>query len=142
MAIDWYRQTVQGLHPDYPDGAHIFHGTTQEFSGLSSNPLSNEYGALTPISWQLRYSPQNNSTELIYIEAKQETPILNWSGSRVRFVYFDDKQEAHDSWPPPLGLPAQLPQQIHLEVKSTGIHDSIVASPMGPLQPLPRLQDL
>ena len=87
MAADWYRQTVQGLHPDYPDGRNIFHGEDREFSGLTGNPLGDEYGALTPVTWKIRNNQQNSTTELVYIEEKRETPVLTWRGNQARFIY-------------------------------------------------------
>jgi len=142
MAGDWYRQTVQGLHPDYPDGQHIFRGKEREFSGLSSNPLSNEYGASTPITWQIRNNRQSGTTELVYLGEKQETVILAWHGNEARFIYLDEQQTPHDIWPPPLGLWPQLPKQIHLVAKDAGDPINLVAATMGPTTPLPRLQDL
>lgn len=142
MAADWYRQTVQGLHPDYLDGQSIFHGNEREFSGLTSNPLNDEYGAPTPITWKIRNNRQNGATELVYLEGKQETTILTWRSNEARFIYFDEQQTPHDSWPPPLGLSAQLPKQIQLVAKDAGDPVNIVASTMGPATPLPRLQDL
>lgn len=142
MAADWYRQTVQGLHPDYHDGRNKFQGKSMEFSGLTSNPLSGEYGVPTPIIWKIRNNRQYGSTELVYLEEKQETPILVWHGAGARFIYFDDKQSPHDVWPPPLGLPTQLPRQIQLVDNSGNEPINIVASPMGPASPLTRLQDI
>jgi len=141
MAAGWYRQSVQGLQPDYLDGQHIFHGEDQEFSGLTSNPLSDEYGAPTPITWKIRINRQNGTTELIYIEEKRETLVLTWHGNEARFIYLDEQQASHDRWPPPLGLWPQLPKQIQLIAKDTYEPINIVATPMGPARPLPRLQD-
>jgi len=141
MAADWYRQTIQGLHPDYPDGRNLFHGEDREFSGLSSNPLD-EYGAPTPITWKIRNNRQNGTTELVYIEEKRETPVLTWRGNQARFIYLDEQQTPHDSWPPPLGLSPQLPKQIQLVAKDGGEPINIVASPMGPTALLPRPQDI
>lgn len=141
MAADWYRQTVQGLQPDYPDGQNLFRGEGQTFSGLTSNPLGDEYGAPTPISWMIRANQQNNTTELIYLEGSRETPILTWRGNRARFIYMDEQQALHDSWPPPLGLATQLPKQIQLVADDAGEPIVIIASPMGPASPLLRTQD-
>lgn len=141
MAADWYRQTVQGLHPDYSDGRNIFHGEGREYSGLSSNPLSGEYGAPTPITWKIRNNQQNGTIELVYFEGKQEAPILSWRGNQARFIYLDEQQTPHDSWPPPLGLSAQLPKQIQLVAQNAGEPVSIVATPLGPATPLLRAQD-
>jgi general secretion pathway protein J len=141
MAADWYRQTVQGLYPDYPDGRNVFQGNEREFSGLTGNPLSDEYGAPTPVTWKTRTNQQNGTTELVYLEGKQETPILTWRGNQARFIYLDEQQIPYDSWPPPLGLSTQLPKQIQLVVKDAGEIIDIVASPMGPATPLPRLRN-
>ncbi len=143
MATDWYRQTVQGLLPDYPNGKSIFRGTALEFSGLSTNPLSSDTGSPTPISWKVRINPQLGTTELVYVEGQRETTILHWASNGARFLYLDDKLAAHDEWPPPLGIANQLPHQIQLEIAATNESASlIVASPMGPTQALPRLRDL
>jgi prepilin-type N-terminal cleavage/methylation domain-containing protein len=142
MASDWYRQSVQGLYPDYPDGAGIFKGQPQEFSGLSTNPLNADYGIPTPVTWRLRVEPSNNSTELVYESKGQETSIVNWRGNAARFVYLDDKQVPHDAWPPSLGQFAQLPTQIQIEIpKDTEIFP-LVASPMGPTTPPLRMRDI
>lgn len=141
MATDWFRQTVQGLHPDYPDGQNIFHGDDREFSGLTNNPLSDEYGAPTPITWRIRDNHQNNTSELIYIEEKRETAVLTWHGNQSRFIYFDERQALYDSWPPPLGLFPQLPKQIHLVVKDNVAPFSIVATPMSISALPPRVRD-
>lgn len=144
MAADWYRQTVQGLSPDYADGRNIFHGEDKEFSGLTSNPLSDEYGAPTPITWKIRNNQQTGTTSLIYIEEKRETPVLTWRGNQARFIYLDEQQTPNDSWPPLLGLSTQLPKQIQLVAEDAGEPVSIVAATMGPTMPLLRgvAQDL
>lgn len=142
MAADWYRQSVQGLLPDYPDGRNIFQGKDREFSGLSSNPPSDGYGMPTPITWKIRNNRQNGTMELAYLEGKQETIILAWHSNEARFFYFDEKQTSHDSWPPPLGRSTQLPKQIQLVTKDAGDPVNIIASTMGPTMPAPRPQDM
>jgi len=141
MTADWYRQSIQGLYPDYADGSHVFQGKYLEFSGLSTNPLSDNYGSPTPITWKLRRNTQTGTTELLYVEVKRETPILEWGSNQVRFIYVDEQHNSYESWPPPLGVATQLPKQIQLEVKEAGEITSIVASPLGPTTTLPRLQD-
>lgn len=142
MAADWYRQTVQGLYPDQLDGPNMFRGKGQEFSGLSSNPLGDSYGAPTSITWKISKGQEDGTTELLYIEEKKETPVLTWRTSEARFIYMDAVQAAHDSWPPPLGLFTQLPSQIQLVTSNLGAPINLVASPMGPIEPLFRPQDL
>jgi hypothetical protein len=141
MATDWYRQTVQGLYPDQADGSNLFHGDDRAFSGLSSNPLGDNYGAPTPIAWKIVNNPQSGMTELSYVEDKHETPVLSWRGKQAHFVYFDEQQAPHDSWPPPLGRFMQLPKQIQLQASDAGLPIVIVASPMGPTEPMLRSQD-
>ena len=142
MAADWYRQAVQGLYPDQPDGQNLFYGDASGFSGLSSNPLGADYGIPTPITWKIKSHQQDGSTELTYIEDQRETPILIWRGNQARFIYLDDMLVQHDSWPPPLGLFPQLPKQIQLEASDAGEPLIIVASPKGPTAPLLRPQDI
>lgn len=142
MAADWYRQTVQGLYPDQPEGPNMFRGKGQEFSGLSSNPLGERYGTPTPFAWKIRDGQEDGTTELVYREDKKETPVLIWRSNTAKFIYIDALQAAHDSWPPPLGLFTQLPSQIQLVTSHLGAPVNLVASPMGPIEPLLRPQDL
>ncbi len=142
MAVSWYRQTVQGLHPDYPDGANIFRGSPTEFAGLSTNPLSDDYGSPTRITWKLGSGTTAGVTELFYIDRQQTTPLLGWRTNAARFVYLDDQQRPHDSWPPPLGLFPQLPRQIQLRTTDMGEAVVIVAGPMGPAAPPLRIRDM
>ena len=142
MAADWYRQTVQGLYPDQPDGRNLFRGQDQEFAGLSTNPLGEEYGAPTPITWKIRNDQLNGTTELVYIEEQRETQVLRWRGNQARFIYLDEQRSPHQIWPPPLGLFPQLPTQIHLVARDAGEPINIVSSPMGPASAVTRPQDL
>jgi len=142
MALDWYRQTVQGLYPDQANGQNIFYGKEQEFSGLSSSPLGDEYGTLSPITWKIRNNRTNNTGELIYIQDKQETSILIWRSKNSHFVYLDEQQTSHQTWPPPLGKFPQLPSQIQLVAEDSNDPINIVATPRGNSSPQPRLQDL
>ena len=140
MAAGWYRQTVQGLYPDFPDGQSRFQGREEEFSGLSSNALGADYGVPTAVTWRLRSDSAKGTTELLYVEAGRETPILTWRARGARFVYIDSAQAAYASWPPPFGVPEQLPSQIHLLGADSADAISLIATPMGPRKSLPRLQ--
>lgn len=142
MAMDWYRQTVQSLAPGYPGSGHLFRGEPQLFSGLSSSPLSAEYGTPTPITWQIRNNLQNATIELIYVEGLKQTPILNWHSKAARFVYLDEKHNPHDNWPPALGTHSQLPSQIQLQFPDDPTATTLAVTPMGLRQPLPRIEDL
>jgi len=137
MAADWYRQTVQGLHPDYPKGGSEFWGSSQEFSGLTSNPLSNEYGALTKITWKIRNNLKNGTSELHYLEGVREETVLSWRGNKAKFIYLDEKQAQYDSWPPPMSMTTQIPQLIELVAQDRGDTIVIVASTKGDVTQLP-----
>lgn len=141
MSIDWFRQTVQGLLSDYGDGANKFSGSAHEFSGLSTNPLSEEYGSATGIRWKISFDPQTGKTQLIYADAQGESTIAVWQGGAAKFVYLDDKLESHEAWPPALGMWPQLPKLIRLEVMDSGVPLAIMAIPLGSPVPLPRPQD-
>ena len=142
MATDWYRQSINGLYPDYPDGANVFQGREQQLSGLSTNPLSDDYGITTAVTWKLLEQPQSGTTSLVYIENKQETTILSWHGRDARFIYLDSTRTPHDRWPPPLGLFSQIPMQIQIQARDAGENITLLASPMGPTTPPLRIKDL
>ena len=141
MAADWYRQSVNGLYPDYPDGDNVFKGSAQEFSGLSTNPLSEDYGVVTPVRWKIQGQRANGVSSLVYVTDKQETPLFSWRSDEARFVYLDDQHEPHDQWPPAVGKFPQLPSQIQVHSKEGREPLRLVASPMGPANPLLRLKD-
>ena len=142
MTQQWYRQTIQGLYPDQPDGPNLFRGDPQEFSGLSLSPLDDNYGAPTPITWRLSSNFQNDTTQLIYISAAGSTPLINWRTTQASFVYFDDQRAPHTQWPPPLGQFKPLPDQIQLQTQDGSEPVTLVASPMGPTEPQFRLQNI
>ena len=66
LGADWLRQVVQGLQPDYSDGAHVFKGTERGFAALTTNPLSGSYGGLAPFAVVLDYDGASDSTALRY----------------------------------------------------------------------------
>ena len=67
--------------------------------------------------------------------------LLSWPGDRGGLRYLDDRGEAHEDWPPPLGLWPQLPRAITLEGERDGAAWSIAAAPFGPTYPIPRVRD-
>lgn len=142
MAVDWYRQTVQGLYPDLAGGRNVFKGSDREFSSLSINPLGLDYGSPTPIRWSLHNNTDTGATELIYRESTTDTPLIAWRGKDAKFIYLDAQQEPHDQWPPSLGLFPQLPSQIQLMASDDATPIAVVATPMGPTEPMLRPQDM
>lgn len=142
MATDWYRQAVQGLRSDYPNGKSIFKGTSTEFSGLTDNSLGEDIGIPTLVSWKIKKDTQAGTVALVYTDGQRETRVLNWNGSDAQFIYVDAQQSQHDSWPPPLGLWPQLPQHIQLVTSDKGDAVVIIARPMNNAPPVMRPQDL
>lgn len=142
MASDWFRQSVQGLYPDYAKGAHVFQGGPREFSGLSTSSLNADYGTPTHVTWKLHTDTASNTIELSYQDTGEPTTILHWVGKQAQFIYFDDQQQAHDTWPPSLGLTTQLPSQIQIQTPNSDEIFTLVASPMGPVTAPLRLRDI
>ena len=71
MAVDWYRQTVQGLYPEQPNGSDLFHGDGATFSGLSTNALSDDFGTPAAIQWSLVASQPAGRVDLVYREPRR-----------------------------------------------------------------------
>ncbi len=142
LRADWLRQVVQGLQPDYADGKQIFKGSPQGFSGLTTNPLSAGYGALQPFAVTLLHDGPHDRMLLRYGSKGNENVLLSWQGNQGRLRYFDDRGEAHEDWPPPLGLWPQLPSAITLEGQRDGAPWLIAAAPFGPTWPIPRWRDV
>ncbi len=141
LRADWLRQVVQGLQPDYADGKQIFKGSPRGFSGLTTNRLSASYGALQPFAVTLTHEAADDSMLLSYGSGSKVTVLLSWPGGRGRLGYLDDRGEAHEDWPPPLGLWPQLPRAITLEGERDGAPWLIAAAHFGPTWPIPRARD-
>lgn len=141
MYAEWFRQSVNGLMPDYNDGTHKFKGSQREFSGMTLSPLDMAAETLVPFVWRLRFDPKSGHTQLLYGVEDDAPAVLAWRGNSGRFVYIDDNREAHDDWPPFLGKWPQLPKAIYLESRSAEEPRIIVAAPKGPEDPLPRQKD-
>lgn len=142
MSAGWFRQTVQGLQPDYQDGPNKFKGTEREFSGLTSNPLSGGYGETLPITWKIRDDNASRKVELVYVERGNESTILSWDSGLARFTYLDEKFVSYQSWPPPFAVTTQLPKLVQLEIVDGTDPETIVAAALGPAKPAPRLLDM
>lgn len=142
MRSDWFRQSINGLMPDHEDGRNKFKGDERRMSGLTTAPLTPESVGLAPLTWQLRFDPESGETRLHYGAENDAPAILAWPGNSGRFVYLDNKGEAHDTWPPFLGNWPQLPNAIYLEAKRSDEPYTLVAVPKGLDNPLPRQKDL
>lgn len=169
LGADWLRQVVQGLQPDYSDGAHRFVGTSRGFAGLTTNPLSGGYGGLEPFALVLEYDAASDSTALRYAPgagpavvaarmadalpaqgAGAAPVLLRWPGSAPRWRYWDDKGEPHEDWPPAQqGRWHPVPSRITLEAvqgagggAAGGAPWVMVATHQGPLWPALRPRDV
>lgn len=142
MYTDWFRQSINGLMPDYVDGKQKFRGELRRMSGLTISPLDQESGALTPFVWRMEFDPGTGQTGLYYGNGQPGKLILAWKGNNGRFIYLDEKNEPHDSWPPFLGKWPQLPSAIYLENATEEQSRLIVAIPRGPQEHLPSRIDI
>lgn len=142
MYTEWFRQTINGLVPDQPAGRNRFTGTEREISGLTISPIDTLSESLVPFAWRLQYDARSGQTQLRYGRAENALVILEWRGDSGRFVYFDGKDEPHDSWPPAMGKWPQLPKAIFLESLSQSDKRVVVAVPRGPDEALPRHRDV
>jgi len=142
MYTEWFRQSVNGLMPDYDDGKYKFKGTEREFSGMTLAPLNAANEALLPFVWRLRFDQKTGQTRLQYGQEENTPVVLAWPGNSGKFVYFDAKGEPHAGWPPQSGKWPQLPKAIYLENQNPNEPRIIVAVPKGLENPLPRQKDL
>lgn len=142
MYTEWFRQSVNGMMPDYPNGKHKFKGSSREFGGMTLSPLNTGTEALLPFAWHLKFDPNTGQTQLQYGPEENAPVVLAWPGNSGKFVYFDAKDEPHDDWPPLLGKWPQLPKAIYLENQNSDEPRVIVAVPRAQENPLPRLMDL
>lgn len=164
LSADWLRQVVQGLQPDYHDGAHRFTGTARGFAGLTTNALSGAYGGLEPFAVVLQHDAATDTTTLRYapgagasavatrladaLPPEAAVTLMRWPGNAQRLRYWDDKGAPHEDWPPPLGQWRPLPSAITLEGDGNGDSDGagapwlVVATQQGPLWPQPRPRDV
>jgi prepilin-type N-terminal cleavage/methylation domain-containing protein len=142
LRADWLRQVVQGLQPDYQDGKGVFKGTQSGFSGLTTNSLSAGYAGLQPFAVALVRDAARNTMLLRYGNEENAPVLLSWPGDQARLRYIDDRGEAHEDWPPPLGRWTQLPKAITLEGARDGTPWLIAAAPFGPTWPIPRPRDV
>jgi len=130
MQADWFRQSINGLMPDYEDGKHKFRGDQRQMSGQTLASLDQENGALASFAWRLEYVPQSGMTELLYVGYDSVRPmqVFSWRSNSGRFIYVDGDNEVHESWPPSMGKWPQLPSAIYLESGDANQKRMIVAA--------------
>ena len=145
MYTEWFRQSINGLMPDHPDGKQKFAGETQRMSGLTLFPLNEETGTPVSFVWRLEFNGRTGQTGLYFDDGRQQEkpqPILVWQGNDARFIYIDSKNEPHESWPPFFGDWPQLPSAIYLQTGTPQQLRVIVAATLGPQTPFPRRKDI
>lgn len=130
MRVDWYRQVLQGLVTDFPDGKQRFSGRRQHLEGLTATALTVSGGAPQWIKMDL-ISHATGGGELHYHSGEKEVQLLNWDGSGLAaFSYLDDNGLVHDQWPPEeTGAWPQLPAAVLLNVPTLRGQEVWVAAP-------------
>jgi prepilin-type N-terminal cleavage/methylation domain-containing protein len=142
LVAGWFRQTVQGLMPDYDKGSHRFTATTSGFSGLTLAPLAGPPGTPTVFEWSLAYDAVNDVTTLEYREQNAKAVrVAAWSGREGAFSYYDEKHAWGSRWEPPdtadkSQTVPQLPALIRLGNLAAEVFPTIVAAPRA--TPFPR----
>ena len=145
MYTGWFRQSINGLMPDFPDGKQKFTGEPRTMSGLTLFPLNESTGTPVSFVWRLEFNSRTGETGLYFDGGGQQVsaqPILVWQGNDARFIYIDAKSEPHESWPPFLGEWPQLPDAIYLQSGTPQQSRLIVGATQGPQTPLARRKDI
>lgn len=132
MRADWFRQVLQGLQTDYPDGKQRFAGSSQRLEGLSATALVEGGGA--PQWLTLEVAPATGGgSELRYTAGSRQVVLLQWAGSgRSGFAYLDDAGAEHADWPPQeAGKWPQVPAAVLFRWPAREGSDVLVAVPAG-----------
>ena len=131
MVRDWLRGVLKGIQPDYPHGGHLFQGSADTLSGLTTTPLvPGQYG-LSPFALALEHDDLNDQTQVFYVASNQKIELMRVPGGDAHFAYQDREGTVHANWPPPLGLWPQTPALIRLESSEM----TLMVTPEGPHQP-------
>ena len=128
MRVDWWRQVVQGLEPDFVDGKRKFSGQSDRMEGLSTQGLGTELGGPKAFALEL------GNGELRYLAGEQATSLLRWpAGDRAEFAYLDSEGQAHPQWPPvsTRAEALQLPAAVLLRLSSPAGSEVLLATPRG-----------
>ena len=143
MYTDWFRQVVQGLQTDYADGKEKFQGNESQFTGVTTSPLSADYGSPTTVTLSLQYDNREETTELLYTAYERKMKLSSWPGRKSsRFVYVDAEGTQHDSWPPPFGIWPQLPNMILLQFQKDAESQLLAAVPRSSHDPKIQIVDM
>lgn len=140
MRRSWLSQVMEGLQPDADDGNNKLQGSARELRGMTNSAFTQHYGVPTPFTLKLRYVADKNRTILEYSETPQADkaiPLFSWTGRRGRFIYLDNRQIEHDSWPPELDHSQQIPNAIQLETERDGQPWLLSFKPAGLVNPPP-----
>ena len=149
MRLAWYRQLVNGLIPDLPNGAARFQGGPTSFRGLSLNPVSIDSGALAPVSVTLGVDVKTRATALRVaseenIGTTKTIALLHLVGTDFAFAYLDDDGHQNSVWPPQtLGTRPQLPAAIWIINTQNGDRaELLTATVIGARDAIPRLPSI
>ncbi|MDR3733971.1 MAG: type II secretion system protein [Acidobacteriaceae bacterium] len=153
MLTDWVRHSIDGLVPDYDDGAHKFTGTASGFSGLTLRALDQRLGEPIPLGWELVDDQQGHTILRYHAADGSVIDAAAWTGPGV-FAYQGKDHAWVDTWPPPSSeftlddtvgnatrVDPQLPTLIRLSGRLADHDWIVIAAPHGPTKPLSRVSD-
>jgi prepilin-type N-terminal cleavage/methylation domain-containing protein len=147
MKVAWYRQVVNALVPDYPDGTERFKGGPTAFTGLSTASVGIVLDSAAPVAMALAIDVATNTTSVrvTTVDAGGRgttVELLKLDGSDYAFRYLDDQDQVNNEWPRRTLAPTtQLPAAIWI-VDGTGTRatsEVLVANIAGPRDQQPRL---
>ena len=135
----WFRASVQGL---FIDNRLSFKGDRQSFAATTLNPLYAREGMPVEVEWRLLEAGEG-SRQIAYSEDGRERWRLTLAGAAsAYFVYLDAAGNPDYQWPLPdaPATPPTLPSGVVLvREDETGADRAMVASVLGPLEPVLRL---
>lgn len=146
MRLAWYRQLVNGLIPDLPNGSARFQGGPTSFRGLSLNPVNIHSGALAAVGVTLSVDVATRETTLRVTsdengEATKSVTLLHLVGTDFAFAYLDDDGNRSSVWPPQTQANRpQLPSAIWIFNTQNGDRaELLTATVIGAREAMPRL---
>ena len=149
MRLAWYRQLVNGLVPDLPNGAARFQGGQTSFRGLSLNPVSIASGALAPVGVTLTLDVATRTTALRVaseenVQLAKSITLLRLAGTDFAFAYLDDEGNRSSVWPPQTsGVRPQLPAAIWIvDTQNDSRAELLTAVVVGARDAPPRLPSI
>lgn len=142
MRAEWFRHALEGLLTALPGDPAVFHGEPGMLSGFSLGGVDLDGGAPSRFEMVLRYDEASRLARLTYRridggdkDAKSMELMVWETDAAPSLAYVDQRDQAHDVWPPAFGVWPQLPKMIMLKGRLDGDEHWIAAAPLGPTEP-------